>query len=135
MKYSCDVEIKVRYSETDQMGLVYHANYIIWFNIARDELMRQFAVLVTKGEGLGYLFPVVEVHCYYKYPARYGDVVIIKATTELTSIPKIQVDYEVLHKRTKRLLAIGKTVNVITTRDGRLLLKTPDILLGKKNEG
>jgi len=61
--------------------------------------------------------------------------VIIKATTELTSIPKIQVDYEVLHKRTKRLLAVGKAVNVITIKDGRLLLKTSDILLGKKNEG
>ncbi|NVM52518.1 MAG: acyl-CoA thioesterase [Candidatus Helarchaeota archaeon] len=134
MKYSCDVEIKVRYSETDQMGLVYHANYIIWFNIARDELMRQFGVSITKWEGLGYLFPVVEVHCYYKYPARYGDVVIIKATTELSSVPKIQVNYEVLHKKTKRHLATGKTVNVITTKDGRLLLRMPDILLGKKNE-
>jgi len=135
MKYSCEVEIKVRYSETDQMGVVYHGNYIIWFNIARDELIHQFVVSLTKGEGLGYLFPVVEVHCYYKYPARYGDSVIIKATTELTSIPKIQVNYEVLHKKTKRLLAIGKTVNVITTKDGRLLLKVPDILSGKKNEG
>lgn len=134
MKYSCDVEIKVRYSETDQMSLVYHANYIIWFNIARDELMRQFGVSITKWEGLGYLFPVVEVHCYYKYPARYGDVVIVKATTELSSVPKIQVNYEVLHKKTKRQLAIGKTVNVITTKDGRLLLRMPDILLGKKNE-
>ena len=135
MKYSCEVEIKVRYSETDQMGVVYHANYIIWFNIARDELIRQFIVSITKGEGLGYLFPVVEVHCYYKYPARYGDIVIIKATTELTAVPKIQINYEVLHKKTKRLLVTGQTVNVITTKDGRLLLKVPDTMLGKKNEG
>jgi acyl-CoA thioester hydrolase len=133
MKYTCEVELKVRYSETDQMGVVYHSNYIIWFNIARDELLEKFVIPVTEGEQRGFLFPVVEVHCYYKYPARYGDTVVVKATTEITSIPKIEIEYEVYHKKTKRLLCTGKTVNVLTTKDGKLLLKVPPEFL-KMNE-
>ena len=65
------------------------ANYIIWFNIARDELLEKFVIPVTEGEQRVFLFPVVEVHCYYKYPARYGDTVVVKATTEITSVTKI----------------------------------------------
>lgn len=128
MKVSVEVPITVRYSETDQMGVVYHANYLVWFNIARDELMKKIGIEIKQGESLGYLFPVSEVYCKYLFPARYPDELIVRGTAELSTVARLEVVYEVIHKKTHNILAIGKTVNVLTTKDRKLLLRLPEEL-------
>jgi acyl-CoA thioester hydrolase len=128
MKITVEVPISVRYSETDQMGVVYHANYLVWFNIARDEIMKKIGIEVKHGESLGYLFPVTEVYCKYIAPAKYPDELIIRAEAQFTTVAKLEVNYEVIHKKTHRTLAVGKTVNVLTTKDGKLLLRIPEEL-------
>lgn len=127
-----EIELDVRYSETDQMQVVYHANYIVWFNIARDALLTELGISIKDGEKLGYLFPVIESHCYYKFPARYGDIVIIRAEANVSSIARLTTKYRVIRKRDKRLLAVGETVNVLTDRNGRLKIKIPAVWLEKK---
>lgn len=128
MKITVEVPITVRYSETDQMGVVYHANYFVWFNIARDELMKKIGIEIKYGEKLGYLFPVSEIYCKYLFPARYPDELIVRATAEITTVAKLEVNYEVIHKKTKNILAIGRSVNVLLNKEGKLLIRLPEEL-------
>lgn len=128
MRVEVSVPITVRYSETDQMRVAYHVHYLIWFNVARDALLNKIGIDIRKGEALGYLSPVTEIFCKYKYPARYGDDLVVKAWTELTKFPKFKVFYELVHKKTRRLLAEGGSVNVLTTKELRLLVQYPDDL-------
>ncbi|MCX7957328.1 MAG: acyl-CoA thioesterase [Endomicrobia bacterium] len=126
MKIEVEVPIKVRYSETDQMGVVYHANYIIYFNVARDELMKKLGIEIKEGESLGYLFPVYEVSCKYLFPARYPDELLVKASADILNIAKLEINYRIINKKTNNVLAIGKTINVLTTKDGKLLIRLPE---------
>lgn len=121
-----EVGSRVRYSETDRMGVVYHANYLIWFNVARDELVKKLGVDIGEGEKRGYLMPVVEAYCRYHFPSYYGDEVIIRAVPERTTVARLVVHYEVFHSRNKRLLAEGKTVSVLMTAGGKLLIRVPE---------
>lgn len=122
------VTLKVRYSETDQMGVVYHANYLSWFHEARDQLLADLGVDIRAAERDGYLLPVVDVHCRYVYPARFGDRVTITAIPEPAAVARLVVHYQVHRIPSRRLLAEGSTVNVLTNREGRLLLRVPDSL-------
>jgi len=120
-----EIPIKVRYAETDRMGVAYHAHYFIWFNVARDELLRKIGIDIDDGEKMGYLMPVIEASCRYKFPARYNDELIIRAVAEYSSVAKLVVHYEIFRKRDKRLICEGKTVNVLMTKTGRILLRIP----------
>jgi len=130
-----EVSIKVRYAETDQMGVAYHGHYFTWFNVVRDELLKKMGIDISQGENLGYLMPVIEASCKYKFPARYDDELIIRAVAEPTTVARLIVHYEIFRKRDKRLIATGKTINVLMKKNGRILLRIPkefeDILRGK----
>lgn len=120
-----EVSIKVRYAETDQMGVAYHGHYFTWFNVARDELLKKMGIDISKGEKMGYLMPVIEAVCMYKFPARYNDELIIRAVAEYSTVAKLVVHYEIFRKKDKRLIGRGKTVNVLMTKTGRILLRVP----------
>lgn len=124
-RITVDVPIKVRYSETDQMGVVYHANYLIWFNIARDEIMNRLGLNVKQGEKLGYLFPVREISCKYLYPARYEDELIVRATAYLETVARLIVDYKIFLKKSKKIICVGRSVNILTDRNWNLLIRIP----------
>jgi len=130
-----EVSIKVRYAETDQMSVAYHGHYFTWFNVARDELLKKMGIDISQGENLGYLMPVIEASCKYKFPARYDDELIIQAVAESTTVARLIVHYEIYRKRDKRLIATGKTINVVMKKNGRILLRIPrefeDILRSK----
>ena len=106
--FSTETQIRVRYSETDQMGVVYHSNYFYYFESSRAESIRQLGYTYVDMEKMGIIMPVIEVHCKYLKPARYDDLLIVK--TILKELPvnhKIEFHHEVLNDK-KELLAIGK---------------------------
>ena len=72
-------QVRVRYAETDQMGIVYYANYLIWFELGRVELLRSLGLAYSRLEtDHGCILPVIEVHCRYRSPARYDDEILIE---------------------------------------------------------
>ena len=78
--YSSSTQIRVRYAETDQMGVVYHSNYFAFFEAARAEWIRELGMTYADMEKMGVVMPIVDVHCKYLRPARYDDLLTIKTT-------------------------------------------------------
>lgn len=117
--------IRVRYGETDQMGVVYHPNYLVWFNDARDAVIASLGLSADGLERGGLRFPVIEASCRYRHSARYGDDILVMATPLHTPVAKLIFRYEARNARSRRLLAEGTTTSVITDERGRLLLRLP----------
>jgi acyl-CoA thioester hydrolase len=112
--------IRVRYAETDQMGVVYYANYLIWFEVGRTDYCRQkgFAYRdMEKEDGLCII--VAEARCRYKAPARYDDEIEIRTCLRQVRRRLLVFGYEVYRLATDELLAEGETVHVITDFEGR----------------
>jgi acyl-CoA thioester hydrolase len=115
-----DTIVRVRYAETDQMGVVYYANYYIYFEIGRVEFMRHRGVDYKRMELQDDCFIVVaESNCRYLHPARYDDLLRIR--TRITEIKRrtIRFGYEILHDESGELLASGETVLVVCDSKGR----------------
>jgi len=112
--------LQVRYAETDQMGVVYYANYLVWFEIGRTDYCRQngFAYREMEQED-GLYIMVAEVRCRYKAPARYDDELTIRTCLKAMRRRVLIFGYEVYRQATDELLAEGETVHVITDGDGR----------------
>ena len=125
--------LRVRYAETDQMGVVYYSNYLVWFEIGRTDFCRQHGFAYREMEKQdGLYITVAEVRCRYKAPARYDDEILIR--TCLRSVRKrvLVFGYEIYRQAEDELLAEGETVHVVTDRDGRprsLLDKYRDLFL------
>lgn len=117
--------LRVRYGETDQMGVVYHAHYLVWFNEARDALLRAQGICLASVERSGYRFPVVDITCRYRHPARYGDEVIVHASLLRETVARLRLRYDVSLAQGGRLLASGASVQVVTDLDGRVQLRPP----------
>lgn len=108
--YTTETQIRVRYAETDQMGVVYHSNFFPYFESARTESIRQLGFTYADMERMGVIMPVIDVHCRYLQPARYDDLLTVK--TILKELPvhhKIEFHHEVFNEQ-KDLLAIGKII-------------------------
>jgi len=111
------VEIRVRYAETDQMGVVYYANYLVWFEIARTEFFRDRGVEYRKIEEDEKIYiPVVEAYCRYRAPLSYDDLVTID--TELTSIGATRVVFEYEVKKDGEVTATGRTKHAFVNEEG-----------------
>lgn len=111
---------RVRYAETDQMGVVYYANYFVWFEIGRTDYIRQrgFAYRDMETEE-GLYIVVAEAKCRYKAPARYDDEIEVRTCLRGMRRRVLIFGYEIRRPATDELLAEGETVHVITDRDGR----------------
>lgn len=108
--FATETQIRVRYAETDQMGVVYHSNYFPYFEAARAEAIREMGLTYADMERTGIIMPVVDVHCRYLRPARYDDLLTIK--TILKELPvhhKIEFHHEVYNEQNE-LLAVGKII-------------------------
>jgi acyl-CoA thioester hydrolase len=109
------VSIRVRYAETDQMGVVYYANFFIWFEIGRVELMRSLGFDYREIEEQAKCFlPVVEATCRYKAPARYDDVVLIRTHLKNVRESLIHFAYQAIREPDGTLLAEGETTHIVT---------------------
>ena len=116
-------EVRVRYAETDQMGIVYYANYLVWFEIGRVELLRSLGLAYSQLEtDHKCILPVIEATCRYRAPARYDDEILIETRPSLLRGSVLKFAYQVWRKATdaeeRKLLAEGETVHVVC--DGQL---------------
>jgi acyl-CoA thioester hydrolase len=111
--------LRVRYAETDKMGVVYYANYLVWFEVGRTDLLRaagwSYREMETDGVGL----PVIEAHCIYKQSARYDDELEVRTTGAMVSPVRVQFGYEIVRPADDALLAEGHTVHAALDRTGR----------------
>ncbi len=122
------VELKVRYAETDQMGIVYYANYFVWMEVARTEWFshrcgRSYAEL----EKQGIFLPVLEAQCNYKHPVYYPEIVTIFLIPQLVKKLYIAFEYEIKVKDSLR--AIGFTKHILINRDGKIIRPLPDFIV------
>jgi acyl-CoA thioester hydrolase len=111
--------IKVRYAETDQMGIVYYANYFVWFEVGRTDLLRTGGWSYKDMERDGYSLPVVEAHGKYRQSARYDDELEIRTLGTLLSPVRVRFDYTVVRGADQTVLATGHTVHASLDRTGR----------------
>jgi acyl-CoA thioester hydrolase len=113
-----ETRVRVRYAETDQMGVVYHANYLVWFEVGRVELMREMGVTYRDMEqNEGAMIPVVEVTARYMAPARYDDVLIVRTSVAGVRSPIIRLRYSILRAEDEQLLCEGESVHIVVGRD------------------
>ena len=109
--------VTVRYAETDMMGIVYHANYLPWFEVARTQLLREQGFPYRQLETDGYRIPVLEVSAKYLRPALYDDTLTITATIREKPLLRIRIDYEV--RRGEEWLATGQSAHAFCDLQGR----------------
>ena len=113
------INIRVRYSETDKMGVVYHANYFMWFEIGRCELLRTVGRSYKEMEAAGIGLPVIEAHCKYTTPARYDDELQVITSGRLLSRARVEFSYEILRPSDGAVNAVGTTMHAAINADGR----------------
>jgi acyl-CoA thioester hydrolase len=111
--------VRVRYAETDKMGVVYYANYFVWFEVGRTDLLRDAGWSYREMESEGFALPVVEAHCDYRQAARYDDDLEVRTSGSLLSPVRVRFDYEIIRPGDERLLAAGHTVHASLDADGR----------------
>lgn len=111
----CETSLRVRYAETDQMGVVYHANHFIWFEVGRVELLRQLGFSYREMEENDQCYiAVVDARCRYKAPARYDDEVTIRTRLKNVRESVIHFAYELIRQSDGLLLAEGETTHIVT---------------------
>ncbi len=115
---SGEITIRVRYAETDRMGLLHHANYLVYFEQGRTELLRSQGLAYRELEDQGYLLVLTKVQVRYRSPARYDDLVTLRTTVVRTTLVKIEHRYELL--RDGVLLAEGESTLGCIDRAGKV---------------
>ncbi len=113
-----EARVRVRYAETDQMGVVYHSNYLIWFEVGRVEFIRQLGLdyrRMEAEEGCG--IAVVDAHLRYRAPARYDEELLIQTTLLAARGAVIRFGYKILRVEDSLLLCEGETVHVVVGKD------------------
>jgi acyl-CoA thioester hydrolase len=115
------VRIRVIYADTDAMGIVYHTNYIRWFEIGRTELMREAGIVYDEMEKEGFFLPLTELACHYLYPARYDEIVLVETRVEYFRRASVKFAYEIWDEKRGKLLVEGSTLHAFLNREGRIV--------------
>lgn len=110
-------EVRVRYQETDNMGVVYYANYLVWFEIARTEYFRSLGLVYRKLEEKGIYLMVASISCQYKSPAKYDDIVRMQTWIPEMKNSSLKFGYKLFVG--EKLIAAGESVHVFTNGEGR----------------
>jgi acyl-CoA thioester hydrolase len=111
--------VRVRYAETDKMGVVYYANYLVWFEVGRTDWLRQAGWTYRDMEASGVSLPVIEAHCEYRQPARYDDEIGIDSRAVPLSPVRLRFEYRLIRLTDGTLLAEGYTVHAAVDEAGR----------------
>ncbi len=116
--------IRVPYAHTDQMRYVYYANYLVYFEMARSEMLREIGLPYGELEARGVFLPVIEAHCEYKTPAHFDDLLTVASRCEIKGV-RLTIRYEITRDSGKpgapAIIAAGYTVHVCLGRDGRVI--------------
>jgi acyl-CoA thioester hydrolase len=115
-----ETTVRVRYAETDAMGVVYHTNYLIWFEVGRGDYIRQKGSDYADFEAQGFYLPVSEVDARFIAPARYGDLLTIRTWVNELRSRSLTFAYEVMMQETGQVLVTGHTRHICTDREGRV---------------
>ncbi|MBL4934596.1 acyl-CoA thioesterase [Clostridium sp. YIM B02515] len=108
--YKSTTELKVRYAETDQMGIVHHSNYYVYFEAAREDFILGAGISYKEIEDRGIMMPLVETQCRYIEGAKYADELIIETSLQELSPVKVVLEYKVIRVEDGRLISKGKTI-------------------------
>lgn len=111
--------LTVRYAETDQMAIVHHSNYPIWYEAGRTDFTATMGMPYDEIEEQGVMFPLLELHCKYIQAAKYGDVVIVETSITKLSIVKVEFSYKVYRESDGMLLNTGRTIHGMVTKELR----------------
>jgi acyl-CoA thioester hydrolase len=125
-----ETSLRVRYQETDKMGIVYHTNYLVWFEVGRTDLLRHHGMAYSQIEQMGYLLPVTDLECHYVEPAKYEEEIIVKTKVEFFNGVRIVFAYEAVRKADGALLAHGKTYHAwvdVKMRPVNMKKKLPEL--------
>jgi len=118
-------QVRVRYAETDQMGVVYHGNYAVYFEMGRVEWLRNMNISYKTMENEGVMLPVVSLSMQYKRPAKYDDLLTVKTIFKSYSGVKIEFDYEIYNDE-KELLTTGNSILVFVDKSTKKPTQVPD---------
>ena len=114
-----DFEYRVRYGDTDKMGISYYANVFIWFEAARTEYFRALGMPYTECEKKGYYLPVIETSAKYIAPSTYDDLLIVRTSVSEIRTSSIYFQYQILNKATQKLLVTGSSTHVFVNTELR----------------
>ncbi len=115
-----ELEVRVRYAETDQMGVAHHASYLVWFEAGRTEFIRDRGRSYAQLEADGWLLVVVEAHCRYRQAARYDEVLTVRTRLRSLGPATLSFGYELVRTADGQVLADGYTVHAAVDRAGRV---------------
>lgn len=119
MKDFFDFEIRVRYAETDQMGVAYYANYLVWFEIGRSEFCRKKGFRYADLEASGYKLVVTDVHCRYRNSARYDEMITVRTWLKEMNRRMITFGYRILRQNSDEIIAEGETRHLCLDSNGK----------------
>ena len=111
--------VRVRYAETDRMGVVYYANYFVWFEVGRTDLLREGGWSYREMEVDGFALPVIDASCAYRESAKYDDEIEVRTVGTMMSPVRVQFTYEIVRASDGATLATGSTVHATLDRRGR----------------
>lgn len=115
-----ELDLRVRYAETDRMGVVYHANYLVWFEMGRSEYCRQRGFNYLEMEELGYRIVVAEATCRYRKPAHYDEVITVRTSLDTLRRRSLCFTYQVVRKGSSETLVEGVTKHLCLDAAGRI---------------
>ncbi len=128
--YKSTTKLKVRYAETDQMGIVHHSNYYVYFETAREDFIIGSGISYKDIEDMGIMMPLIETQCKYLQGAKYADNLIIETTLEELTPIKVALQYRVIREVDDKLIAEGKTIQAFVNKENFKILnikkKNPD---------
>lgn len=111
--------LRVRYAETDKMGVVYYANYLVWFEVGRADLLRSLGWSYRDMEAAGISLPVIDARCQYLRPARYDDEIEVRTEGRMLSPVRMEFDYQVVRRVDDSIAATGRTMHASLDASGK----------------
>jgi acyl-CoA thioester hydrolase len=127
------VNIRVIYADTDAMGIVYHTNYIRWFEIGRTELLRSVGIVYAEMEAGGYNLPLTEAYCNYLFPAKYDQIIVVETELEYLKRASMKFLYTIWDEEREKALVEGYTIHACTNKMGKIV-RIPSFILDRVNE-
>lgn len=114
-----DYAYRVRYGDTDKMGISYYANYFVWFEAARTEYFRDLGLPYTECEKKGFYLPVAETQASYHAACTYDDLIVVRTSVSALSRTSLRFEYQVFNQATQKILTTGYSLHVFVDRDMR----------------
>ena len=114
-------KIRVIYADTDALGIVYHTNYIKWFEVGRGELLRELGIPYSQIENMGYNLPLTEVNCHYLYPARYDQILLIETQIIFVNRASVKFRFIIWDEKQEKALVEGESVHACINKQGKIV--------------